>query len=91
MESNIFLQRYGHDIRLNINNISVEKESSYMFKNIVNLREKERCYNILAQHNFHWKLGNYEVIYFWEDNRHNFGPLEKVLLHLYRISSSKFL
>lgn len=84
------IEKYGNFFSIDLSCVIQGKDSSYIIKDMLGIQSNVACANLLSVSCFQWKIGNGELIKFWEDSWHISGPLMNLYPRLYRITRLKF-
>lgn len=83
-------EKYGKFFNIDLSRVVLGKDSSYIIKDMIGVQGNALCVNLLSRGCFHWKVGNGELIRFWEDAWHRDGPLMDLFPRLYNITRLQF-
>lgn len=81
--------KYGKGFLVNLDQISCNESSSFIFKGICEVGSK--MHSKTLKDSFTWTLGNGKKILFWEDTWNNNTPLRNVFPRLCTLSRFKFV
>lgn len=81
--------KYGDLISIDLSSIVMHQDFSPIVSSITGIRSSEEVSVLLRKENFIWRVGNGELVFFWEDWWHPQGPLSCQFSRLFRICNHK--